>query len=97
MKVAWTDQALNRLAAIREHVAQDNPAAALRLVASLVERVDSLSRFSRRGRLVPVHAAQGLRELIDGNFRIVYRVRAGTVEILTVFERHRLFSDEDLP
>jgi len=97
VKVAWTDQALNRLAAIREHIAQDNPAAALRLVASLVERVDSLSRFSRRGRPVPGHAAEGLRELIDGNFRIVYRVRAGTVEILTVFERHRLLPDEDLP
>lgn len=97
MKVAWTDQALHRLAAIREHVEQDNPAAALRLLASLVERGDSLSRFSGRGRLVPEHAAKGMRELIDGNFRIVYRVRAGMVEILAVFERHRLFPDEDLP
>jgi hypothetical protein len=32
VKVACTDQALNRLAAVRELVAQDNPAAALRLV-----------------------------------------------------------------
>ena len=97
MKVAWTDQALSRLEAIREYVAQDSPTAALRLVTSLVERGDSLSRLSSRGRLLPGHEPAGLREVLEGNYRIVYRVRADAVEILTVFERHRLLPEEDLP
>jgi addiction module RelE/StbE family toxin len=96
VKVAWTDQALSRLGAIREYVAQDSPTAALRLVTSLVERGDSLSRLSRRGRLLPGHEARGIREVLEGNYRIVYRVRADVVEILTVFERHRLLPEEDL-
>jgi toxin ParE1/3/4 len=97
VKVAWTEQALTRLEAIRDHVARDNSTAALRLVNSLVGRGDSLSRFSMRGHLLPEPAAKGLRQLVEGNFRIVYRVRGGTVEILTVFERHRLLAEEDLP
>jgi plasmid stabilization system protein ParE len=96
VKVAWTDQALSRLGAIREYVAQDSPTAALRLVTSLVERGDSLSRLSRRGRLLPGHEARRIREVLEGNYRIVYRVRADVVEILTVFERHRLLPEEDL-
>jgi toxin ParE1/3/4 len=96
VKVAWTDQALSRLEAIREYVAQDSPTAARRLVTSLVERGDSLSRLSGRGRLLPGHEASGVREVLDGNYRIVYRVRADAVEILTVFERHRLLPGEDL-
>jgi addiction module RelE/StbE family toxin len=97
VKVAWTDQALSRLEAIREYVAQDSPTAALRLMASLVDRGDSLSRLLRRGRLLPGHEASGRREIIDGNYRTVYRVRDDTVEILTFFERHRLLLEEDLP
>jgi plasmid stabilization system protein ParE len=97
VKVVWTDQALARLVAIGEFVAQDGPTAAQRLVASLVDRGDSLARLPRRGRPLPGHEQAGLRELIDGNFRIVYRTRGDTVEILTVFERHRLLPEEDLP
>jgi len=97
VKVVWSDQALVRLVEIREFVAQDSPTAALRLVTSLVDRGDSLSRLAQRGRPVPGFDAQGLRELIDGNYRLVYRVKGDIVEILTVFERHRLLPEEDLP
>jgi hypothetical protein len=45
---------------------------------------------------LPGHEARGIREVLEGNYRIVYRVRADVVEILTVFERHRLLPEEDL-
>jgi toxin ParE1/3/4 len=41
------------------------------------------------GRTVPELPESKLRELVEGNYRIVYRVRRKTVEILTVFESHR--------
>jgi plasmid stabilization system protein ParE len=97
VKVVWSDQALIRLVEIREFVAQDSPTAAPRLMTLLVERGDSLSRLAHRGRPLPPFEARGLRELIDGNYRIVHRAQGSTVEILTVFERHRLLPEEDLP
>jgi plasmid stabilization system protein ParE len=97
VRVRWTDQALARLADIEDLVAADDPAAALALVVRLIERGESLAEFPRRGRRVPELPESGLRELVAGNYRLVYRARAGRVEILTVFEGHRLPPWEDLP
>jgi toxin ParE1/3/4 len=97
VKVVWTDRAIARLSSTYEFVAQHSPTAAHGLVAALIERGDSLSGLPRRGRALPGHEDADLRELIDGNYRLVYRVKGETVEILTVFERHRLLPEEDLP
>ena len=96
MKEVWTDQALARLTEIEDHIAMNDPGAALRHVDRLVKRGDSLDRFSSRGRRVPELSRSDLRELIEGNFRIVYRIRVRVVEILTVFEAHHLLPLDDL-
>ena len=44
------------------------------------------------GRLVPEVPGRELRELIEANYRIVYRVNGTVAEILTVFEAHKRFS-----
>jgi plasmid stabilization system protein ParE len=41
--------------------------------------------------MVPDVPGRELRELIEGNYRIVYRLNESTVEILTVFEAHKSF------
>ena len=38
----------------------------------------------------------GLRELLVGNYRIIYRITSNTIEVLTVFEGHRLLRDDEL-
>ncbi len=75
----------------------DDPVAAVALTTRLIGRGESLARFPRRGRRVPELPGSGLRELVEGHYRLVYRERAGRVEILTVFEGHRLPPWEDLP
>ncbi len=94
MRVEFTAEARARLVEIEEHVAQDDPAAAERLVERLLRAGASLARFPNRGRAVPERPAGGLRELIVGNYRVVYRVSAGRVQVLTIFEGHRLFPEE---
>lgn len=51
---------------------------------------DSLAKLSHRGRVVPEFNQETIRELIIENYRLVYRIHAATIEILTVFEGHRL-------
>jgi plasmid stabilization system protein ParE len=96
VKVIWTEPADARLARIEAFVAEHNPAAAARLAERLVARSETLDRFPNRGRPVPEYPESDLRELIEGNYRIVYQVRGDTVEIVTVFEGHRQFPEEDL-
>ena len=96
MRVRWTEQAFTRLAGIEDYVAADSPSAAQRLVARLVRRASTLAGTPNIGRRVPELPGSDLRELIEGNYRIVYRVRSPRVEILTVFEGHRGFPHSDI-
>lgn len=97
MTVRWTEQAVQRLEAIESHVARDNPAAATTLVDGLIRRTDVLERFPSLGRPIPELPATGLRELLEDRYRVVYRVRGTTVEILTVFESHRTLRADEFP
>jgi addiction module RelE/StbE family toxin len=96
MKVVWTEQAWERLLEIETFIARDNPAAAAKLVDKLIERGDALARHPDRGRTVPEIPGAGLRELIVGNYRMVYRRGSKIVEILTVFEGHRLLRPDEV-
>ena len=49
---------------------------------------------SRPGLLLK--SASGVREIIEGRYRIVYRIRAKGIQVLTVFEGHRQFPTDDV-
>ena len=91
MKVIWTDQALARLIEIQDFIGHANPVAAEQLVRRLVERGDGLSKFPAMGGSVPELSGTSIREIIEGRYRIVYRVQTKVIQILTVFEGHRQF------
>ena len=96
MKVIWTEQALVRLIEIQDFIAQSNPAAAERLIRRIVERGGGLTKFPEMGRTVPELPGTGVREIIEGRYRIVYRIRAKSIQVLTVFEGHRQFPTGDV-
>ncbi|MBX7231737.1 MAG: hypothetical protein K1X29_06590 [Bdellovibrionales bacterium] len=54
-----------------------------------------MSHFSKRGRVVPEFNQENLREWLE-NYRLVYRVKAASIEILTVFEGHRQIRKKDV-
>jgi toxin ParE1/3/4 len=96
MRVVWTEEAVRRLAEIEDYVAWDNQSAAAALIDKLINRAVDLERFPKMGRKVPEIDADHIRELIEGNYRIVYRLKKQTVEILTVIEGHKLLRAEEL-
>ncbi len=89
-KVVWTVEAIERLKEIDAYIAESSPVEAERFIDLLLERGDSLAEFPESGRKVPEYDLEDFRELIEGNYRIIYRVRDDVVEIETVFESHRL-------
>ena len=88
MNVKWLRTALANLDAEAEYVARDNPAAAARLVESIIRAVNQLRDFPAIGR--PGRVA-GTRELVVAGtpYIVPYRVRAGYVEVLRVFHGSR--------
>lgn len=96
MKIVWTEHAAACLVEIEYYIARDDPKAAQHWVTQLIERTRTLAAHPHSGRKLPEMPKVCLRELIEGNYRIVYRVVGEVVEILTVFERHRLLRDADV-
>lgn len=95
MKVFWTPRAIEDLKLISRFIEMDNPQAARRFSDKLKRRTESLFRFPRRGRIVPEVGRDDVREIIEGNYRIAYRVKKNSVDILTLFEGHRFFQNID--
>ncbi len=96
MKVIWTGEALKKLLEIEEFIAQDSPGRAEKFVNYLIERADSIPQNPKIGRIVPEISNPNIRELISKNYRIVYGIRKNRIDIITVFEGHKLLRIDEI-
>ncbi len=91
--LVWSGLALQDLEAARAYIAQDNPAAAQRVVLRILEVVEQLltsnPEIGRPGRV------SGTRELVvpETPFIVPYRVVSGTVQVLRVYHAARRWPD----
>ena len=96
MKLSWTREAVNRLVEIEEFIGQDSPGRAENFIDYLLERVSLIPSNPEIGRMVPEISNFTIRELLIKNYRVVYRVKMTAIEILTVFEGHRLLRRDEI-
>ena len=97
LAIFWTDRALRDLEAIRDFIARDNMPAADRWVAGLIGAVARAATAPLAARQVPEIGRSDVRELLLRSYRIVYRVSGDHIDVLTVFEGHRLFPTDVEP
>ena len=84
MKIVWSPLTLDRIGEIADDIAQDNSLAASEWVESVFIKVGRLVRFPESGRIVPEIKRADIREIIIGNYRMIYRIRHSRVAILTI-------------
>ena len=91
MRVTWSWEASENLVEIEEFIARDSLERAVRFVDALINHAEAiLTDNPESGRVVPEIGNPDMRELIYCGYRIVYRLKEDVLEILTVFEGHRL-------
>lgn len=95
-EVRWTPQAAEDLDAAAAYIAQDSPHYASLFVLQIINAVERLDRFPQSGRIVPESDNREIREILHGNYRIVYRLKYEIVEILTVYHGSRLLDPDNL-
>lgn len=95
-KIYWTQQARDDLRAVRDHIARDAPATASAYVRKLRTSVGRLREFPQSGQVVPEIGREELREVLQGDYRLIYRVSDGRVDILAVFHSSRVFGEHEL-
>lgn len=83
-RVVWTRPARDDLREIRAYIAQDSERYARVVIERLLAAVRRLRDYPLSGRVVPELARPTIREVIEGAYRIVYRVTPDAVQILAV-------------
>ncbi|MCF8130356.1 MAG: type II toxin-antitoxin system RelE/ParE family toxin [Deltaproteobacteria bacterium] len=84
MKIVWSPLAVERASEIAEYIAQDKPSAAEKWIDTVFTKVDTLKAAPKTGRTVPEIQNSQFRELIYGNYRIIYRIEKKQISILTI-------------
>lgn len=88
--LSWAPQALDDLDSIAEFISRDSRHFALLFSANVFEAVERLAGFPLSGRIVPEAHDETLREILFGNYRIIYRIQGNLVEVLSVHHAARL-------
>ncbi len=96
MKVIWSPLAIDRVGEIAEYIANDNPNAAEKWILKIFTQTERLGDFPQSGNNIKETPRKNIRELISGNYRIIYRVELRQVSILTVRNMKQILPPVDL-
>jgi addiction module RelE/StbE family toxin len=73
-KVIWTDEAIADLRQLVAFIAQDNPAAAVKLGEEIIRKSLFLAAHPRLGRMLRETKRDTLRELVVHPYRLIYEI-----------------------
>jgi len=84
MRIIWSPLAIERAKEIVDYIAQDKPSAAENWIETVFSKVETLESSPELGRTLPEIGNPKFREIIYGNYRIVYRIEQKQISILTI-------------
>ncbi|HPG38803.1 MAG TPA: type II toxin-antitoxin system RelE/ParE family toxin [bacterium] len=96
MKIVWSALALSRMNEIMDYISLDKPDAARKWAENLFEKIENLQLFPKSGRVVPELKRADIRELIYGNYRIIYKIQLESTVILTIRHGKQKLQDQDI-
>lgn len=88
-QIIWSDSATEDLEAIAEHIAQDSPSNASKVVGKILSITDKLDHFPHLGAIVPEAGDATLRQRIIFHYRLIYRIELNTINVLAVIHARR--------
>ena len=84
MNIVWSPMAVDRASEIAGYIAQDKPSAAEKWIKTVFSIVEQLKSSPELVRIVPEIRNNQFRELIYGNYRVIYHIEAEQISILTI-------------
>ena len=94
MKVRWTRTAIEHLASIYECIGRDSARYARRMVDRITSRSRQIGQFPRSGQMVPEYQDPDIREVLEGQFRVIYEVTVREIHVLAVIHGAQLLPME---
>lgn len=91
VEVNWTPQAIQDMDDIAKFIAINSTKYAKIQVSRFFEEVTVLEKFPKTGRIVPEFNKPSIRELILGNYRLVYKIiSTKKIDILSIHHSARI-------
>jgi toxin ParE1/3/4 len=91
VKIVWTEVAITDLKEIFDYISNDSSRYATITTQKIYQRAQEIIDNPNLGRVVQEFREKFVRELIEGNYRIIYRIKSELqVDILRVFHSARL-------
>ncbi len=84
MKIIWSPLAVDRASEIADYIALDKPSAAENWINIVFSKVEQLKSSPEIGRIVPEINNNHFREILYGNYRVMYRIEKKQISILTI-------------
>lgn len=88
MKIFISSNAKLDLFKTVQYIADDNPKAAHNWFKDIKDTIKKLSSFPNLGRIVPEYSDDTIREIIKGQYRIVYRINMNDETICIIAVHH---------
>lgn len=96
MKIIWTNLAIERLEEIVDYIKKDNVEAAENLVINIFDKVEKLKAQPFSGRYLDEVKQNNIREIFEGNYRIIYKIEEKRLIVLTVRHLKRLLNRDEI-
>lgn len=91
-RVRWAEHAQRSLDEALEHIAQESPSGAAKVLHAALDLASSLETLSERGRVVPEVGDPTIRELFVYSYRLIYEIRPTEVTVLGFIHGARDFA-----
>jgi len=86
VKVLWTSESKKWLGEIYDYIASDSPLNAKKVINNIIDRADVLRDFPSIGQRLLDWPDYGIRMILYGHYRIVYRIISEQrIDILGVY------------
>lgn len=90
VRISWTDQAKNDLRDIYDYISKDSKKYAKHQVIRIQVKTKLLKKSPKAGRVIPEIEDHNYRELIEGSYRIIYKILSDTaIDIIVIHHSAR--------
>lgn len=89
-KIVWSERALSDLREMFDYIRRDSEIHAALMVERILASAGQLGDFPLSGRIVPEFDRKEIREIILSSYRLVYRIKRGSIQILRISHSARL-------
>jgi len=94
VEIIFTDHFLERIEECSDYIALDHVPTAIKWAQGVFEHCHKLIEQPDSGRIVPEFRRPELREIIHGNYRLVYEVKPHQIDMLTIWHTRQMLTDD---